>query len=549
VKGWVDEMAVKNYPDKNGKAQRAGIARVGWMGLYSAVVALLITLSMAPKAMAFKLYESDNVRVNWDNTLKYSLLYRLSDPDNDLISNPNTDDGDRNFDKGISSNRVDLLSEFDASYKNVGVRLSGAGWYDSEYFGTNDNDSPGTANSVSVPFNKFTHDTRDLHGRDAELLDAFVYARGNLWGNKLASIRVGQHTQLWGESLFLAGNGISYGQAPLDVIKLLSVPGTQAKELFRPVPQVTAQIQPFPSMSLMVFYQWEWEKTRIPAAGSYFSDVDLLDEGGEQLFVAPGVGFLRGADLEASDSGQWGVGTRFRVPALEDWEFGLYYYQFNDRLPQLYVHPVVGTYNLVFPEDIKVVGGSFSTQVGPVNLAGELHARFDMPLVSTPQAVLPGMLADNSDHPLYARGDTLHANLSAIYLLGPSSLWDGGQFLGEIGWNDVMHVNDNEAAMDPTRNEDTVGFRFLFEPAYYQVLPGWDINVPLVLGYNPRGNSVIDQKFNGGADKGGDLSIGLNVTYQTVWKAGLNYTQFFGSHSTQTLADRDFVSLSLQRTF
>jgi hypothetical protein len=31
---------------------------------------------------------------------------------------------------GYVNNRIDLLSEFDASYRNYGMRISGAAWYD-----------------------------------------------------------------------------------------------------------------------------------------------------------------------------------------------------------------------------------------------------------------------------------------------------------------------------------------------------------------------------------------------------------------------------------
>jgi hypothetical protein len=65
----------------------------------------------------------------------------------------------------------------------------------------NDNDSPGTANHSSVDYNEFTDETRDLHGRDAELLDAFIYGRGDLF-SKRASFRLGHHAMLYGESLF-----------------------------------------------------------------------------------------------------------------------------------------------------------------------------------------------------------------------------------------------------------------------------------------------------------------------------------------------------------
>jgi hypothetical protein len=62
-------------------------------------------------------------------------------------NNLNQDDGDNNFDKGLVSNRLDLLSELDMTWRNWGARVSGAAWYDPIYTRGNDNTS-GTANHV-----------------------------------------------------------------------------------------------------------------------------------------------------------------------------------------------------------------------------------------------------------------------------------------------------------------------------------------------------------------------------------------------------------------
>src|SRR5438477_8257995 len=58
-----------------------------------------------------------DVSLQWDNTLKYSTAFRVKDASSTLIADPNQDDGDRNFKKGVISNRVDVLSEFDFAYK------------------------------------------------------------------------------------------------------------------------------------------------------------------------------------------------------------------------------------------------------------------------------------------------------------------------------------------------------------------------------------------------------------------------------------------------
>ncbi len=540
----------------------------------AAVLSVLLWMMGVPPVGAFEFNTgSPDWKVRWDNTFKYSAAFRVQNQTGALLSDINRDDGDRNFDVGPSSNRLDLLSELDITYRNFGVRLSAAGWLDTMYLTENANDSPRTVNSFTVQFDRFTDDTRDLMGLQAELLDAFLFGKGDL-GSVPASFRVGRHTLLWGESLFFATNGISYGQAPLDLIKLLGVPSTQAKELFMPVGQFSAQLQPLDNLSIATFAQFEWRRTRIPAAGSYFSNLDILDEGGERLLLAPNPGpaLFRGDDLTGDNLGTFGLATRYK-PTKLDVELGLYYYQFNDRMPQVYLRPglvfapdgtpvvidpsvvhlrrgQVGEYFLVYPERVQLIGASFSTQVGDVSLGGEMSGRLNTPLVSTPQLVLPGMDADNDDHPLYAVGNTLHANLSAIYALRTTRFWQGGNIFAEVGWNYLVNTTKNPEALDPTRDRNALGFRMLFEPAYYQVFSGVDLTVPIGLGYNPLGKSSVDPIFNGGgADNGGDWNVGIKVTYLQAWKFGLTYTNYFGNAQTQTLADRDFISFYIQRTF
>ncbi|HZW14263.1 MAG TPA: DUF1302 family protein, partial [Noviherbaspirillum sp.] len=116
--------------------------------LSKSVVASLCCIAASGNAWAFELQGESDVKVRWDNTLKYSVLSRVNDPSPGLLSSPNLDDGDRNFKKGVVSNRVDWLTELDVSRGNMGARVSAAAWYDSVYRQGTDHDSPGTSNNV-----------------------------------------------------------------------------------------------------------------------------------------------------------------------------------------------------------------------------------------------------------------------------------------------------------------------------------------------------------------------------------------------------------------
>src|SRR5207248_7348274 len=106
-----------------------------------------------------------DLKIRWDNSFKYSAVWRLKGIDPTVAADTNLDDGDRNFHRGLVSNRFDLLSEVDATYKNFGGRVSAAAWYDFVYNRHNDNDSPQTVNAFSVPPNQFTDATRNVMGR------------------------------------------------------------------------------------------------------------------------------------------------------------------------------------------------------------------------------------------------------------------------------------------------------------------------------------------------------------------------------------------------
>jgi hypothetical protein len=504
---------------------------------------------------AVELASGERLSLRWDNTLRATSAWRVEHRRAALLP-LNGDDGNRSFNRGFISARVDLLSELDLTYRDVGLRASGAGWYDLVYNLANDHDSPATANAFSVPYNRFTAATRDLHGRRLELLDAFAFVRTDLSGIKVTA-RAGRHTLLWGESLLIADNGIAYAQAPIDAIKALSLPGAQAKEVFLPVTQVSAQVQPGKNLSFAGYYQLEWRRTRLPAAGSYFSSADVLDAGGERLFpMAPPAAFFRGRDLGGDRLGQWGLSTRYRIEAL-DVELGLYLARFHEKLPLLYLRPgagadptraKIGEYVLAFQKDITLVGASFSTTLGPATLAGEAHARLGTPLASTPRVVSMGGAGDNEDHPLYAVGNTVHAQVSTSYTLSRSRLWGNAILLAEVGWQHRAGVTKNAAALDPARGRDAVGLRAIFTPTYYQLAANLDLSVPLTLAYNPHGKGPL-AAFNGGTHRGGVASAGLTVEYRKVWIAALQYSLLFGRTDYQMRADRDFVALSLQRTF
>ncbi|MFW0757759.1 DUF1302 domain-containing protein [Pseudomonas sp. H11T01] len=543
-------------------------------GLRLATLSAAIMGCAISPVQAFEFDTSNpDFKVRFDNTVKYSAGGRVKEQSSKLVANQNLDDGDRNFDRGLISNRFDLFSEFDLSYKKVGVRVSGAAWYDDVYNRRNDNDSPNTVNSVSVASDQFTRETRDLHGRQAEFRDAFVYGNFDLGEDMWGVARLGQHSLVYGESLFFGNNGIAVGQQPIDAVRALTVPNSQYKELGLPVKQFSTQLQLTPTVSVGGYYQFEWQPTRIPAAGSYFSPADLVDEGGERIIaaLAPGVGpvasFYRAKDIEPRNSGQWGLQLRYRSEAL-DTDFGLYAINYHAKDFQTQVRPgsgvtpnsppdKIGEYMLVYPEDIRSYGFSANRGIGDANVAFEASIRENAPLVSLTVTDLAGD-GDNNHNRLYAVGRTAHAQVNTIYVMPGNSLWDGASLLAELAWNRTLSIQKNADNLDPNTTRDATALRVAFIPTYYQVINGIDLSVPMGFSYGIDGRSSAVGAFS--TYKAGDYNVGLSAEYLKKVTFTLAYNGYYGPSGPiidsagvktfkQVYADRDFVSLSASYTF
>ncbi|TWO72905.1 DUF1302 domain-containing protein [Caenimonas sedimenti] len=538
----------------------------------------LAALAACGGAGAFD-FETGNpdVRIRWDNTVKYSNAFRLKDRAPGLSStrfgptgvvgpnNINQDDGNNNFSKGLVSNRLDVLSELDVLGPRWGARVSAAAWYDTVYNRSTDNT---TTTSNHTPASEFAGETRELMGRNAEILDAFVFTKFDL-GEKPATVRLGRHTLLWGESLFFGANGIAGGQAPLDLVKLLSVPNSQFKEIARPTGKVSAQVQLSSDVSVAGYVGYEWEKTRLMPVGAYLSGSDTLGPGSERLNAGPTGVFARGLDLEPPDSGQGGVQLRWRVDAI-DTDLGFYAIRYHATTPSNIYTTLNGrppalsgnNFRWAYHEGVRAFGASFSKSVNEWGLAGEVSIRKNAPLASSGQSVIPaigvGTTFDNDKNPGYAVGETAHAQFSWLASLGPSFISREASFLGEIAWNRRLKVTKNPGMLNPNADRDATAMRLVYAPTYRQIVPGLDLTPSIGMGYTWGKSSAVGPGF--GADKGGDINIGLSGVYLGRWTAALNYVHYLGTEGPtldnannaqyrQALKDRNFITFSLRTTF
>lgn len=526
-------------------------------GLVLSIFGLLLFCPLAGQSYAAQFRLGNDVRIDWDNTLSYGVSFRTQKANSDLLSDPNADDGNRSFNRGDDvSNQLKLFSEADLQYKNFGLFVRGRAFYDFAYRGDNQHDSPATHNNAALyggelnDTQKFTDKIKDEYEAKAELLDLFAYGKSKVGGHTLA-FRVGRQVVSWGESLFLS-NGVSTAQAPLDG-REANKPGVELKDIFLPVGQVSGQVGLMNNLTLAGYYKWEWERTRLDEGGTFYSTSDILDKNGHNYLVAPGVPITidRAADDEASDTGEWGLALRYMAGWLNDTEFGIYYLNYHDTLPQLIVQTGVGgiggvdwgdpmlnlldasSYKLAFQEDIKLYGFSAGGVIGDVNVGAEVSYRtnFAVPVVDSASLLGFG----------YEDGNALQAQVSATYLFGPGLLWDDLTFLGEAGWNRVGGV-DAELYKDTT----AWGYTARFQPTYLNVMSGLDLYVPITYKQGVNGDSSVQGTFTEGANS---LSVGFNFVYAQIWKCDVSYVAQLGSPEDNAKTDRDTIGIVFKRTF
>lgn len=552
-------------------------------------LALLIPVSLlATSAAAFEIDTGNSdLQLRFDNTLKASLKVRTEDADPKLKDSfrllvPNVPQsafpqalnfnaGDQNFQKaGFVSERLDLLSEFDLVWRrDFGARVSGAAWYDRELHRKTDADNDPFIGQT--PFDEFPKRTRRIAGGDGEILDAFVFGGWRFGDGMKLTARLGQHALLYGESLFFGDNGIARAQGPIDIDKLLAAPNAQFKEIIRPVPQVSAQLQISPTLSVGGYYQFRWQQDRLPPAGSYFSVSNIPWGSSQPEFVNLGPTSYRlgeGADIEPKNSGQFGVQLKWRVAETD---LGLYFARFHDKGGQLYGQLATppnpstpfsgGSWFYQFPQNVKTAGVSASRTIGDFNIALETSVRDDMPLRNANifYGFFPGQ-----PRPQLAKGRTAHVNLSTVASFEPNFLARESTLIAEVAWNRVLSKDDPDNELDKGRTRDATALQFIFTPTYRQALPGLDLSVPVGLRYTLDGHSAVtvwDAKGSGSAN------IGIEGNYLSVWQFALTYTHYIGSavpfvdyrplltggtpifgHGNP-LADRNYVALSIRRTF
>jgi hypothetical protein len=541
-------------------------------------------LAAGPAAYAMNLYDGsasgNNLEINLDITASYSGQYRVQKASALLVSgttNANGNDGDANFRHGLVGNTFDILPVLDIKDNSFGMHFSGEYFIDTVYLGTNQNNQPATVNPVLPKNTDFASETRTADGMNGRLLDAFVYDGWDVAGGQRITLKAGQQTLFWGQSLFYGVNGISGGQAPIDSIAAENLVNPEVQQIFLPVGQIVATYQPNDTYTIQGYYQYQWAPYSLPGIGSFFGTTDVVGPGGNRIIVPLGplgTAYLHNTKplTPESQNGQFGLSLQ---ATYDNYDLGLFGERFDAKTPEVSTvinlvptgypapYPAAipngGSYREYYGRDIWLGGASASTTIGVTNVAAEASVRAHQPLVSTGTTVYTfdgygSTFAGNANSdPGYSVGDTTTELLSAIYG-SPALKYDPGGITvtAEIEYVDVFRVTANKALLSPRRNAGASAFDVEVEPQYLNVVPSLNLAFPVSLSYNYLGNSEMDASMQHGT---GSYSLGVSATYRQVWDATLSYVGYFGSINpsdtlnTSQMADRGYLSLNLQHTF
>ena len=515
-------------------------------------------------------------------------------------SSQTNDDGRLNFKKGETFSKIFKgIHDLELKYGDTGVFVRGKYWYDFE-----------TKDEHRLLYDIDDHNRKEAaQASGAQILDAFIYHNYNL-GDLPGSVRVGKQVVSWGESTFIQNSINSIN--PVDAAAFRR-PGAEIKEGLIPVNMLYVAQSLTDTLSMEAFYQLEWDQTVIDNCGTFFAPSDTAADGCDDRLavfgadVAPGESNNTGApgnpifvpragDRDAKDSGQYGVALRWFAEQLNDTEFGLYAMNYHSRTPSgsflitTNGSPTTARYFLEYPEDIRLYGLSFQTNVGGTALSGELSYRPNMPIginstdltfAALGSAFSPVFTSGHAAAVLggdiqgYVRKPFTQAQISAVQffdrVLGASRL----TLVGEVGYNHISGISNEvgelrfgrdpvygigevannavcQAALNAANpdqcNDDgfftssSWGYRLRASADYSNVFAGINLTPSLAWSHDVDG---YGPNFNEGSKA---VSVGLNADYQNTYNASLSYTDFFGGDYNTTI-DRDFVALSFGVNF
>ena len=296
------------------------------------------------------------------------------------------------------------FADLDLQHRNVGGFLRLQAWYDYELekgdrpYG---NYANGFAQNVPLSDNGFD---REAKFNNAIFTDAYVYGRFALGDDRKLETRVGRTRLNWGTAQFTRG-GINVIN-PRDYAGEQR-PGALPEEGRLPIGMIYADFAAGSAWGVDGFLQLESRHDILNGCGTYYNVATYAPTGCNQANVsttlneaqafASGAYVHRSADVEARNSGEFGISVRYNAASLGT-QFRAYAMNYHSRLftvrgtnPNIaggfgnaltrLTDPNGVKYALLYPEDIHLYGVSFDTRRGrATRVYGELAYRPNQPL-------------------------------------------------------------------------------------------------------------------------------------------------------------------------
>lgn len=305
-----------------------------------------------------------NVNMNLRGDLAYTAQWRIEDQDERLVDDSQ---GNSNFEKGdMTNNKVSMRLEFETIYSHFTLFASAQALYDHVY--TDDD--------------LFSDETQEYAATYAEILD--LYIEGAF--NKL-TFRLGNQVVQWGDA-FAPVNAIAINTVnPIDLIKA-TTPGYDLKDYNRQALIAWVSYEPTTNWAIEGVYNPVFDpRYSLPVVGTFGSFTDI-GFGGDGTIM--GIPLVDGRPTEFGDMNSYGFKVRTMIPALNNFEIGLYYYHHFT-----YVPPIMTMYGfedvltdpdsfyveLSYP-DMDMIGVSYATSIPllDLSLAGEFAVRPNDPM-------------------------------------------------------------------------------------------------------------------------------------------------------------------------
>lgn len=530
-----------------------------------------------------------------------------------------TDDGNLNFDTGDRfSTVIKGVHDFELKKDNHYGFFGRVKWfYDDalnsgavQHGNVGNNYTPNTSLSDQGfhPYSRFD---------GVNLLDAYGYWNPQI-GSMPLNIRLGRQVISWGESMLIQSPISGLNTVDLSALRR---PGVDLKEAFTPSEHLYMNLGLNDSTSVEGFWQLKWRETATEGCGTYFASNDITADGCNFVSspIFPGVddqgayanasagslgyGVFRAQDTTPRSRGQYGVALRKNISSL-DTEVGAYYMNYHSRLPLVSAvkqTAAVGSsltagytaqYKLEYPEDISVLGLSFSTNVGSWAWAGEFSRAFDVPLQLNTSDMLISILNPTVGANTYFGQRYQNASVAAGQTVAGYDKFDVNQLqtslirqfdrvlgahritlVGEVGAVFVNGLSKASAAAGAAHygrspvfgtsytglnavdggtsagfvTDFSWGYRLRLTGEYRGVIEGIGLLPTIawaddVKGWSPEPGQV----FNQGRQA---LGLGMGFEFNPNTKAAVNYVKYVNSADYDVLRDRDYVSVSLTHSF